>query len=112
MSGLLAPVTTTVYKPGTIDRSTVTVRIADPEPVREDGLIVAVMPVAKVDAVREIGWLKPLKEVTVMVDVAVEPMFMVRRSGAGESVKSGPVTSTPTVAKWINGPLSAWTVTK
>ena len=87
-------------------------RIADPEPVREDGLIVAIMPAAKVEAVRESGWLKPFKEVTVMVDVAVEPMFMIRRSGAGESVKSGPVTSTPTLTKWINGPLSAWIVTK
>ncbi len=86
-------------------------RVAEPEPCKDDGLIDAVMPVTGVEARRDIRPPNPFRETLVMVDVPVEPAFMARKFGLGERVKSGPVTKTPTVTKWVNGPLSASIVT-
>ena len=98
VSGPLIPVTVTVYEPGTIEESTPTVRVAEPEPSKADGAMDAIMPVTEVEAERLIELLNPCRETAVMIDVPVDPEFMVRTSGSGERVKSGPVTRTSTVA--------------
>ena len=107
----LTPVIITVYEPGTTDVSTSTVTIAEPEPGKEEGLTDAVIPVTVAEARRVIERLNPFRETAVTVDAPLEPASMIRRSGSGERLKSGPVTKTPTVAKWTRGPLSASIVT-
>ncbi len=47
---------------------------------------------------------KPLRLVSVIVDVPVEPCITVREVGLTERVKSDPVTVTVTLAEWDGEP--------
>jgi len=76
------------------------VRVALPESVIEEGLMVGLRPNPEVIVVRVTALLNPFRELRVTVEGLVAGAVMVREVGLAERVKSGPVTRTETIAKW------------
>jgi len=112
---VLVPVTVRVYVPRAAEELTVivNVEVADPPEggVTEVGLKDAVTPDGRPEILREIAALKPLTEVTVIVDVPELPCCMVRLVGEADIEKSGVVVTVRLMLTvCVNDPLVPVTV--
>ncbi len=85
--------------PEAVPPGTVTVSVDEQPGVQEAGLRLAVGPAGLTVTVRLTGELKPEMLDTVMVEVAESPGAMCRNVGLAETLKSGGVTVTETVAE-------------
>lgn len=103
-SAPLVPSTSTEYDPGLVSGATEMVRSAAWEVVMLDVLSEGVSPGEPGRARRVTVPEKPLIPVTVIVEFALEPAWIVRDWGAAAMEKSGPRTATEIVAKCESKP--------
>ena len=81
-----------------------TVTLPVPPGVRVTVALVGVTVRPNENSVRETVPLKPLRLLTMIVDVAVLPRCMVREGGVANIVKSGPVTWIWMEKSWVTDP--------
>jgi hypothetical protein len=84
----LIPVTVAEYVPAAVAVGTVTVNVDEPGGVIDVGLTVVVSPPDAVE-VSVTGFVKPLREFMVIVEVPEDPALIVIGSGDAEIAKSG-----------------------
>jgi len=107
----LLPVTVIVYVPIPALLATFIVNVDFPAVEIEVGLRLAVNPVGVVaDSVT--GPVKPLRAVTVIVEVPEDPLRIVNDAGDTEIEKSAEVTCTFTLTVWTKDPLVPCTTTE
>ena len=107
----LLPVTVIVYVPIPALIATFIVNVDFPAVKIEVGFTLAVNPVGLVaDSVT--GPVKPLRAVTVIVEVPEEPLRIVKDAGDAEIEKSAEVTCTFTLTVWTKDPFVPCTTTE
>ena len=100
----------TVYVPALVLLCTVIVSVDFPEVEIETGLRLAANPVGALAESVTVP-VKPLRKVTVIVDVPRDPLLIVNDVGDAEIEKSGMVTCTVKLMVWLNDPLVPVTLT-